>query len=681
LSFIFAISSFLINKEQNQLPKINYKFIRTSNSNIQYLLYLLLLFLLFQIWICYSYLPTTPDTLSNKLVKIYAYLEHGKLVPNPNYDGGLLFISPLNTAATWLIFILHDLNLNVILFFSLFNWIVIAIASYLICRKLNISKTPSFISTFYIISTDIILINSTSDGDDLIAASSFILFLFSIIYWLEDKSKFSSCLIGLTLGIHLGIKPFIVMYYPIVILGLILFIYYYNYSVYLNFIKQYFIHSIIIMIFFFTMMIGVFNENYHTRGNPLSFSKVLNSLRNSPFDSKTAGINLMSQNLELFLTPFLNPTGMGNRESLANKTNNFGKKLVSYFFNVSQDEINLKYSAHQNMTTITSSLHYDHSATFNFLPHILLIFFIYNILHRRFNIPIILGISFIFADIGYCLAYKYIAGVMRYWMILFVITAPLIGYTLDTINKRQLISRAILIIFTLTLFYNIFTSFFGLFNNYYRSISAILTNTNSEVYFNSINSDLISILKSLKKANIVYIHNFPIGIIQKIGHPTKFISKYIQSNEYSNILIFYNTPLSIIDYSTGFKFINFETEKIDDSCYGYKNSLWGADIYIDKLNTDKCYIFFTFTNPKKQKDNSFETFGSFSLNKIKNKKDYQIEIYYTNKEKGMIKLLYTINQLDDNDIYFKIDTNYDLLKFILINKKTKNSYTTFYPIK
>jgi hypothetical protein len=662
----------------------SFRFIFTNSF---YFTLLALIFLL-QIIICYNYLPQIPDTLSSKLVKIYAYLEHGRMLPNKNFDGGLIFGAPLNTSATWLIFVIHSISLKSLYFFTLFNWVIIGFASYLLCIKLKISKKSSLIATILFVCSDLLILNSTSEGDDIIACSSFVISILSFVYWYFDRKKIYATFSGLALGISLGIKPFAALYFLLILSLILFFLFKFGIRQNLSFLRIYSKDVILFGMGTLVALSGVFYENFHERGNPLQFSKILVGLRNSPFDFKTAGINLATQNMELFLGPVFLPTGVSNRELLSQKANDSAKRFIDSTFNTNQEEVFLKYSAHQNRTTIASSQYYDHGGNFGFYPHLLVLFFLLSFyLPKKNYLIIILGISFIFADIGYCISNKYIATIMRYWMIIFTITTPLIGYILDKKHEfhNQYITRFINSAVYSILIYTIYSAFYGLFNNSYRSMNAVLSGQTYNSYVSNsfeIFTHVLELIKKLKRANIIYLHNYPIAILQYLGNPTLFISKVEIVPEIPNILIAQQINLGVLDYSHSPRYIDIEVDGIEENNFQFIGNYYSSKIYINNLpeplrkKNQKNSLLFVVSQSHENKFGKLESV-SYLISKLNNPNQFEVTYSVLNKDMKEVELFPWDEFKTRIFAYDKSD------KFLILkvrNKETKKTYENKYPI-
>lgn len=454
-------------------------------------------------------------------------------------------------------------------------------------------------------------------------------------------------LAGLALGISLGIKPFAALYYQLVI-GIIVF-YFIKYGIKstFSFVRKFLFHGIVFVFAVLFMLFGVFYENYMMRGNPVKFSKVVSAVNNSPFSFKIAGINLVSQNMELFLTPALVPTGVGHREELSDVANHLSKTVINNLFNTTQEEVNTKYSAHTNMTTIAYPLFYDHSVNFGFYPHLLLISALIGFLSFNKVRPIVyvLGLSFLFADIGYCIHNKYVMGIMRYWMIVFTITAPLIGFALDRLRKLKssFVYKIGYPIFFIAFAYCIFTSFYGLFNNYYRSIGAIISYTNFNSYRKQISDRVAEILPKTPEFNVVYVNNYPNALIHNLAPDSKILSKNQVQEAIPNIIISQLIPLGIQNYSSARRIVNLTVDELKEDYFILIGNFFDAKFFMNRvpkqlqLTDEKKEVLFYFSQPVEAKSGENIT-NTGLVSKFKEMDSFESAYFKTDNENKEIQI-------------------------------------------
>lgn len=543
-----------------------------------------------QLILCFNYIPLTPDTLSMKLVKIYSYISNNRLVPNPDFDGGLLYISPLNSAATWLIFIKYQISLKSLLFFSLFNWLILIMVSYLLCISFSFSKVSSMFATITLLCSNSFIMNASGDNDDILAASSFALAVLAFRYFLVKSSKGFLLLSGMALGIHLGIKPFAALYGGLALFLVIYFIATNSINEIFFFLRRNLNGFLLFVTTLLILCSGVMIENFSVRGNPIKFSNTMNILRNSPFDLRIAGINFTTQNLEIFAAPFLNPTGFEDRQDLAIRTNNFAKELILKLFGATQEEVLNKISAHFNYTSITDSLFYDHSVNFGLYPHLLIISLLLAILnYKSIDKPLlVLGLSFVFADIGYCFINKYISTIMRYWMIIFSITAPIVAYAYSLVSSGK--SRLYLLLrvsFFSVFIYIVFSSFYCLFNNHYRSLAAIYNHKSISSYEEAFEPRVYETLRKVKVFNILYVHNYANAIIHYLAPDSRILSKLEIQPNIPNLVLSQPLKLGMTTYSQITRYHEVELPFLKTGFFTHIGNGFGTRFLISALDKDQ----------------------------------------------------------------------------------------------
>ncbi len=667
-----------------RFPKFSIKANQPSFTSIVFLFLMIIVGL--QFYICLNYLPLTPDTLSSKIVKIYAYLHNHSLVRPTDYESGLVFISPLNSAVTWMFFIIHKVSFQALHFFSLLNWTVIGMVSFSLCRDLGVSKFGALFSTVLLVCSDVFLLNGTGDNDDILVASSFSIAIYAFVNWCRERNKFHILISGLALGISLGIKPIALLYYGLFGMVCLYFIYTYGFRSSWFFVKSSFLHAILFCTCVLSMLYGTFNENFQTRGNPLAFSEVVKGTQNSPFNVKTAGINLASQNMELFLSPILVPTGVYNRETLSSMANHMAGSVIYRLFKVTQEEVNSLYSAHTNRTSISSSLFYDHSVNYGFYPHMLLLsgIIIWFLRIKNRLVFLMFGLSFLIGDIGYCIHSKYVSGIMRYWMILFTLTTPLIGAAVDGLIKSRPGPFKFLNfhLYLMAFIFLIFTAFFGLFNNFYRSIGDILSYKNIKSYSLLYSPRVEEVLSKLEKFNIVLVNDFPNALIHYIARNSDIISKFSVDEKMPNLVISEFIPLKVESYSVTPRILNIEINSLSKDFYTYIGELKNTKVYVNSLPNsliqpgDKKEVLLRFYQAQKM-DNG-DLGSDFELvHFFPELKEYEISFYLIDSAKRS-NLLFPWGDFNGRRIFFKKEDHSILVK--IRHKKTKVEFSGSYLI-
>jgi hypothetical protein len=669
------------NFPKNIIPTINLNF---SLKNLLFIFLGIVLFL--QLVICFHYLPFTPDTLSVKLVKIYAYLQNSALLPNKDFDGGMIFMSPLNSAITWMFFIIHQVPFQFIHFLNLFNWIIIGITSYLLCKKLKVSKEGAILATSFLICSDLFIINSTGDNDDMLCASSFILAIYYFVCWIVDKKKMYASLSGVAIGINLGIKPFAAMYY-LFVLGIFLVIFFKNdYSVKKNFIKKYYSHALIPILISIFFLSGVFYENYKLRGNPLLFSKIISSLRNSPFSFKTAGINLTLQNVELFLNPILMPTGINDRKGTSESINRNVTAFIYKYFETNAEEFREIHSAHQGNINVASEIYYDHSGDFGFYPHLLVIFIFCGIIFFKNLNPVILllGSSFLFAEFTYCTHNKNVDAVHRYWMMLLVATTPIFGYIYDNRNsiKPRFVKNILILLIFCNLIHIIFTSIYGLFNNSYRSIGAILNKNYHSSYESLFNQRFIETLPLLKEFNFYHVNTYPQAIIHFLAGKSKVYSKLSLVEKDPNIITAKQLKITERDYNLSPKYLPIEIMEINSGYFVEFGEGLGSKYYVnnfpknlERINDKKEILFVFYQTSEFDRENL--TVQTVLFNKFEGIDSFQCR-YFSIDAFGVEYPLSEWGSFQNRFIVFS--KQHKFIKIKVKNIKTSKKYENQYPI-
>ncbi len=159
--------------------------------------------------------PDLIDATRIKLARIYFYLQSGSLLPSPEVSSlSTMFIFPFNAILAQLFFIIYGQNGHLILFFGFINWIVLGLALYLLCREFNISTKGIVLAVGLFLTTQSLMYAGSSESDDLLSATPFIIGAYFFIRWLRTVNKWDAAVAGLAIGLSLGVKYFPLFFLP-----------------------------------------------------------------------------------------------------------------------------------------------------------------------------------------------------------------------------------------------------------------------------------------------------------------------------------------------------------------------------------------------------------------------------------------------------------------------------------
>lgn len=571
---------------------------------------LLVLFAAFVImlFICLSYVPFIPDTLALKLPKIHFYLQSGQLLPTKDVNFEIMWMHPVNAAIAWLYFIIYRLDLNSILLFSLLNWVFLGFSVYAISRKLEASHNASLFSTALLLLSETVIMAGTADSDDIVAATPFAIGLLALLRWIRSQESVFAILTGLGFGLSFGNKPFMVFFYPAVIVLAIGFPLRFGLSNTVRWVVKQWRSIVLAAVAALIMIFGVLTENATVRKNPLVFPNLFASHRNQALDTKTFGINMISQNFTLFVTPFVGwyADVTRSRPETTKWINQKASNLIEHIFNADQKQVDEIYSAHHNKTAVMDELYYDHSAQFGFLPHIILLS-IFLLFLRRKQMDIFaagLASAFVIWDLTYCFHYKYIAGIMRYWIIVFIPAAPAVARSWDWIcmNKGKLLINSMLSIFMLAFGLTCISAIRAITKNHYRSLQAILDGRNRNDYSDLFSTEIQKLLRDTPAFHVFSYYTNPLFLFIQLNQDAQITYGPSLSQGAPNIVTSMEfTPLMKEHPYIAFRFLPVEVNSDDRTLFLNKGKCPNGVCYVNNItkvrSEEKRFLLFQVFQP------------------------------------------------------------------------------------
>ena len=158
--------------------------------------------------------PSVEDSLTIKLPKIVFAIQGNTILPTNFTDDGRMYISPMYPALVQLFLIINGQKGHALLVFGFVNWVVCGIAIYRICQYVGATNLSSLIVTALVMLTPTLLVQGSSEGDDLIAATPFVLGLMFLVPALEERHPAYAVLAGIGIGLSLAMKLMPVFYSP-----------------------------------------------------------------------------------------------------------------------------------------------------------------------------------------------------------------------------------------------------------------------------------------------------------------------------------------------------------------------------------------------------------------------------------------------------------------------------------
>lgn len=177
--------------------------------------------------LAYGALPANPDSISYRFPRVYWYFSQGSLMHFSEQADPRAIYYPFNGTLAYIPFIHFHLGPRAFTIPSLLSWFAVAFTTYVFARDLGGSRVAAAASAWLTALTPIILIQSTSTNDEIIAAAPLLAGLFFLHRWFRGRQLFDA-VIGMTgAGISAGTKLQIMFYWPLlIVIAVMLFVRY-----------------------------------------------------------------------------------------------------------------------------------------------------------------------------------------------------------------------------------------------------------------------------------------------------------------------------------------------------------------------------------------------------------------------------------------------------------------------
>jgi len=228
--------------------------------------------------------PAVEDSLTVKLPKVVFSIESNSYLPSDLADDPRMYMSPVYPALVQLFLILNGQTTHALLVLGFVHWIVSGAAVYQICRNVGASRFAAWTATALALLTPMLIVQGSSEGDDIIAATPFLLALMFFTSWLNDRRQLDAALAGAGLGLSVVMKFLPLFYVPAIplIIGLAFFTY--KGPQILAWIRASIAAGAIFCAAFVCVTLPHLVANWAAFGNPFYVSKGVAATSNSPFD-------------------------------------------------------------------------------------------------------------------------------------------------------------------------------------------------------------------------------------------------------------------------------------------------------------------------------------------------------------------------------------------------------------
>src|SRR5712671_2978105 len=158
--------------------------------------------------------PAVEDSLTVKLPKVVFSIQNNSYLPSDLADDTRMYMSPVYPALVQLFLVLNGQTTHALLVLGFVHWMVSAAAVYQICRNVGASRFAAWTATALALLTPMLIVQGSSEGDDIIAATPFLLALMFFTSWLNNRRYFHAALAGAGLGLSTLMKFLPLFYVP-----------------------------------------------------------------------------------------------------------------------------------------------------------------------------------------------------------------------------------------------------------------------------------------------------------------------------------------------------------------------------------------------------------------------------------------------------------------------------------
>jgi hypothetical protein len=390
--------------------------------------------------------PTVEDSLTVKLPKVVFSIQNNSYLPSVLADDPRMYMSPVYPALVQLFLILNGQTTHALLVLGFVHWIVSALAVYQICRNVGASHVASWTVTALALLTPMLIVQGSSEGDDIIAATPFLLSLTFFTSWLNDRRHLHAALAGAGLGLSVVMKFLPLFYAPAIPLIIALALFTYKGSEILAWIRGSIASGAIFCAAFVFVALPHLVGNWAAFGNPLYVSKAVAATSNSPFDVGCGLRGVVGYTSQLALADFatlakrifkrvfmhFDQTPLRNENaSLA------GQNLSDLMSGMIPFHPNAGCTAYGNVFSLGADFISDNTVWFGVFGPLLLVSVIVVLLSRNATFVLrALALSLLAWAVTFAMTQRYLSDIGRYWSMMALAGAPVAAVTLDLFLRR-----------------------------------------------------------------------------------------------------------------------------------------------------------------------------------------------------------------------------------------------------
>src|SRR5712672_1751174 len=390
--------------------------------------------------------PAVEDSLTVKLPKVVFSIESNSYLPSDLADDPRMYMSPVYPALVQLFLILNGQTTHALLVLGFVHWIVSGAAVFQICRNVGASRFAAWTATALALLTPMLIVQGSSEGDDIIAATPFLLALMFFTSWLNDRRRLNAALAGAGLGLSVAMKFLPLFYAPAIplIIGLAFFTY--KGPQILAWIRASIAGGAIFCAAFVVVTLPHLVANWAAFGHPLYVSKGVAATSNSPFDLGCGMRGVVGYTAQFALADFATLAKRlfkrvfmhFDRTPLRNENASLaGKSFNDLLSGMVPFHPNAGCTAYGNVYALGSDFISDNTVWYGVFGPLLLLGVIVVLLSRKAPFVLrALALSLLAWAVAFAMTQRYLSDVGRYWSMMALGGAPVAAVTLDWFMRR-----------------------------------------------------------------------------------------------------------------------------------------------------------------------------------------------------------------------------------------------------
>ncbi|HEX4553219.1 MAG TPA: glycosyltransferase family 39 protein [Xanthobacteraceae bacterium] len=390
--------------------------------------------------------PAVEDSLTVKLPKIVFSIQNNSYLPSALADEPRMYMSPVYPALVQLFLILNGQNAHALLVYGFVHWIVSVAAVYQICRNVGASQFASWTATALALLAPMLIVQGSSEGDDIIAATPFLLSLMFFTSWVNDRRYLTAVLAGAGLGLSVVMKFLPLFYVPAIPLIFALAFFTYKGSEILAWIRGSIASGAAFCAAFVFVTLPHLAGNWAAFGNPFYVSRAVGATSNSPFDlgcglrgvvgftSQFALFDFASLAKRVFMRVFMHfdRTELRNEHarSAAASFNELLSGMVPFHPTPG-------CSAYGNVFYLGADFISDNTVWFGVFGPVLLVSVIAVLLSRKSPFLLrALALSLLGWAVAFAMTQRYLNEIGRYWSMMALAGTPVAAVAINSFLRR-----------------------------------------------------------------------------------------------------------------------------------------------------------------------------------------------------------------------------------------------------